>query len=662
MTFPKLNPEQKLAVDTVEGPLLIIAGAGSGKTGVITNRIAGMLESGIPQSNILALTFTNKAAREMEERVKEITGKKLSNLTLSTFHSFGVRILRENYRDLGFRANFSIYDTGDKIACLKEAARELDLQYEYPELVELGGLFSAVKTERCDWDGSNEQHKALYREYQDHLRLYNAVDFDDLITLPIKLLEERADILEKYNRRYQYVMVDEFQDTSLIQYKLLKLLAIKHRNLCCVGDDDQSIYSWRGANYDNILQFEVDFPERLEIKLERNYRSTGIILKAANALIANNTNRKAKELWTELSHNERTIKHCLPEDDREEAEFIASTIASLRAEENLKYDQFGILIRTNSLCKAIEENLLGHDIPYNVSGGTSFFQRSEIRDILAYLRVIHNPDDDVNLMRIINTPRRGIGKKALEILINLAQERRESLYSALSALLFSKDSPLGSTLRAGLGDLMEIIEDFRGRYEGSGTLGRTTIELVEEIGYWEYLRQEHSGNDKVAKWKYENINLFIEFMGRWERNPDNLEPTLQRWLNRITLITRDEVSEDEGGKVSLMTIHASKGLEFDVVFLAGVERDILPHARSVSEDPRNLEEERRLFYVAITRARRKLYISSCLKRRQLREVIESGPSPFLEEIPCDLLEPMEVEVVVEDEEQAKKYFSRLPWK
>ena len=530
----RLNPEQKLAVDTLNGPLLIIAGAGSGKTGVITSRIANMLNHGIPQSQILAMTFTNKAAREMEERVKSLTGKKLTNLTVSTFHAFGVKVLREHYADMGFRPNFSIYDTGDKISCLKEAARELKLKYENPELMELANLFGSIKTERQPWDNTIDQHKPLYREYEEHMRIYNAVDFDDLIVLPIRLMEERADILEQYQNRFRYIMVDEFQDTSTIQYRFLHLLANKYRNICCVGDDDQSIYSWRGANYGNILQFEQDYPELKEIKLERNYRSTGTILKAANAVIANNTNRKLKELWTEISHNEMTIKHSLPDDDKDEGDFIASTIASLRMKEHMKYDQFGILIRTNSLSKAIEDALLSNNIPYTMSGGTSFFQRAEIRDIIAYLRVINNPDDDVNLLRIINTPRRGIGKKALETLVEASQKRNESLYSCMTGLLFSGDENLPSKLKNGIAELVDLIEDFRDRFEESSALAATGVELVDEINYWDYLLQEHSSNDKVAKWKYDNITMFLDFMARWEKNPDNLEPTLQKWLNRIT--------------------------------------------------------------------------------------------------------------------------------
>ncbi|RQW05950.1 MAG: AAA family ATPase [Calditrichaeota bacterium] len=658
----RLNPEQKLAVDTIEGPLLIIAGAGSGKTGVITSRIVNMLNHGIPQSNILALTFTNKAAREMAERVKLMTGKKLSNLTISTFHSFGLKVLKEKIGHLGYRNNFTIYDTGDKIACIKEAGRELKLKYETPELMELSNLFSAIKTQRIIWDRTNDMHRELYNEYLDHMRLYNAVDFDDLIILPIKLFEESEEILNTYRKRYRYLMVDEFQDTSLIQYKFLNLLANESRNICCVGDDDQSIYSWRGANYQNIVQFEKDYPELIEIKLERNYRSTGTILKAANAVIANNTNRKDKELWTELDHNEMTIKMSNPEDDRDEGEFIADTIAMLRTRERIKYDQVGILIRTNNLTKAIEDALLAHNIPYTMSGGTSFFERREIRDIISYLKIINNPDDDINVLRAINVPRRGIGKKTLETLIDLSQAKRCSLYSAISSVVYSADAPVSDSIKGNLADFVELIDSYTNAFEEGKDLAETAMGLVEEIDYWAYLLQEHQKNDKIAKWKYDNVTMFIDFFRRWEKNPDNLDPSLSKWINRITLVTRDENQEDDSGKVNLMTIHASKGLEFDHVFLAGVEEDIMPHARSIAESEENIEEERRLFYVAITRARKSLFITYCQKRKQLRDIIEPKPSRFLEEIPSELMEQMESEEEIENSDEATEYFARMPWK
>jgi len=655
----RLNPQQRKAVETIEGPLLIIAGAGSGKTGVVTTRIANMLSQGIPQASILALTFTNKAAREMQERVKLITGKKLTNLTVSTFHAFGVQILRKYITELGYRPNFTIYDSNDKISCLKEAARELKLKYEFAELNELSYLFSDIKTGRRGWDVSNDQHQDLYQEYLEHMKLYNAVDFDDLIVLPIELLQEHPQVLKDYQQRYRYIMVDEFQDTSLIQYQLIDLIARKYGNICCVGDDDQSIYSWRGANYGNIIQFEKDYPKVQEIKLERNYRSTGTILKAANSVIANNTNRKDKELWTEDSDNEVTIKISFPEDDEEEGDAIADMIRTFRLDEGIRYGEMGILVRTNSLCKSLEDSLLANNIPYSVSGGTSFFERKEVKDIIAYLKVMCNPDDDINFLRIINTPRRGIGKSALQTIIATSTAKRCSLYSAVSSLVFASDSPLKSNTQGNLAEFLELAEDYKERFQGRH-LAATLREFYEDIDYWGYLVQEFAGNDKAAKWRYDNLQMLADFLEKWEKNPDNLSPSLQKWLNRITLNSRDE-NEAEDGKVNLMTIHASKGLEFDVVFLAGVEDGVLPHARSVEEDPANQEEERRLFYVAITRARKKLFISSCQKRRTMRETVECRPSPFLEEIPQELIENLEMLPREDESSIADKAFAQMPW-
>lgn len=661
-----LNPEQRKAVETVEGPLLIVAGAGSGKTGVVTTRIAEMLGRGIPQAAILALTFTNKAAREMEERVKSLTGLKLSNLTVSTFHAFGVRILRERTAELGYRPNFTIYDSSDKLACLRESARELKLNHEPSELNALASLFSDVKTRRSGWDEVTSLHKPLYDEYHELMMLHNAVDFDDLIIKPLELFEKNPGILDEYRKRYRYLMVDEFQDTSQIQYRIVRFLAEEHRNLCCVGDDDQSIYSWRGADYTNILNFEKDFSERKEIKLERNYRSTGTILKAANAVIANNTDRKDKELWTHDGHDEMTIRFALPEDDQEEAEFIAETIGALRMTEGLDYDQIGILVRTNALTKGLEDALLANNIPYSMSGGTSFFQRQEVKDMIGYLRVIQNPDDDVNLLRIINTPRRGVGKTTLEAIVHLSRERGYSLYSAVSDIVFGDSTGVSDKIRGGLAEFLDLIENFREAFETpegeKSHLAVTFNELVEEVNYWGHLVQEFRHNEKIAKWRYENIQSFATFLERWERNTDNLEPTLNRWLNRITLNARDELDEDEAGKVNLMTIHASKGLEFDVVFLAGVEEGIIPHQKSIEENPKSLEEERRLFYVAITRARQKLYISSCRTRKIRMETIACVPSPFLEEIPEELMDNAVSENPVELGEDTSGYFANMPWK
>ena len=619
----KLNPQQCLTARQTEGAFLVIAGAGSGKTRTITYRIANMLDKGIPQSAILALTFTNKAAREMADRVKELVGRKLPMLTVSTFHAFGVRVLRESISHLGYKENFSIYDQADKMALIKETARSLKIDPAVLNLYDLANLFSDIKTGRARWDADTGQYSPIYDEYNDLLKLYNAVDFDDLIVLPIKLFKEKPEVLEKYRKRYRYIMVDEFQDTSKIQYDLVYLLAKESRNICVVGDDDQSIYSWRGANYENIVQFEKDFPEVKEIKLEQNYRSTGTILDAANSIISHNTKRKKKNLWSKSGEG-NPIELCYPDNEIKEAQFIAETITLLRMQEDLSYDNFGILVRTNSLTTAIEDALLMEGIPYAVSGGQSFFQRKEIKDIIAYLRVITNPDDDISLLRIINTPRRGIGKKALEQITELGKKEKCSVFAAMQKLEKYED-------------FVNMIASYKGRFLSGKNLAATLTSLVEEIRYWDHLIMEYQKNEKEAKWKYKNVLTFISLLDRWEQENDE-EESIYSYLNKITLITRDDDQDTEGGKVGLMTIHAAKGLEFKVVFLAGCEDAIIPHARALEEDPANIEEERRLFYVAVTRAMDKLYITSCKMRHHLRDCVTCIPSRFLEEIPTELIQ------------------------
>jgi len=633
-----LNPEQDEAVHTIDGPLLIIAGAGSGKTRVITFRIAHMLECHIPQSAILALTFTNKAAREMEERAKQLTGRKLTNLTVSTFHAFGVQILREKGEALGYRPNFTIYDTDDSFTLLKECARVLEQSWELAELQAIAQQISAVKSQRKGWSDEPSEVKKLYQEYAEHLMLYNAVDFDDLITKPLELFEKHADILGEYRERYRYIMVDEFQDTSITQFRFVELLAREHHNLCVVGDDDQSIYSWRGANFENILLFEQHFPERKEIKLEQNYRSTGAILAAANALILNNTNRKEKALWTQADAG-KAIELVHPEDETKEAQFITETIKTLVFRENRKYDDFGILVRTNSLTKNIEMQLLATNIPYKMSGGTSFFQRKEVKDVIAYLRVLTNPRDNVNFLRVLNTPRRGAGKVLLETLNRVSQLKSISLFDALKDILLSEQAPISDQARADLSEFLELIGDYRKRARSpKGKFAAHLKELLEDIAYWEFLLADNPNSDKVAKWKWQNVESLMKFLDDWENDPEAPRTDLMSFLNRITLITRDDLNDKEDkGLVSLMTIHASKGLEFNVVFLMGVEDKILPHERSIEEGPHMVEEERRLFYVAITRARQKLYMTACTTRRTLKETFHPELSPFLTEIPGALL-------------------------
>ncbi|MDR0495983.1 MAG: UvrD-helicase domain-containing protein, partial [Treponema sp.] len=667
-----LNEPQLKAVTSLEGAILIIAGAGSGKTRVITYRIARMLEKGIPQSAILALTFTNKAAREMESRVKELTGKKLQSLTLGTFHAFGVKVLREEIEILGYRKNFSIYDSTDKIELIKECLKERKLFGEKNDLKKLETIFSNVKIGRQKWgipDGTGrvaqDTWEPAYSEYHTTLQIFNALDFDDLLVIPIKLFEDNPDILEKYRRRYRYILVDEFQDTSIVQYKLLRLLANPEggkSNICVVGDDDQSIYSWRGANYGNTRLFEKDFPNALEIKLEQNYRSTTTILEAANGLISHNSNRKGKNLWSGNGEG-KPIIILNPQNESDEAAFIAGMIKRMRFSERRCYGDFGVLVRTNNQFDCIEEAFLAENIPYRVSGGMSFFERKEIRDILSYLRVIANHNDDVNLLRIINTPRRGIGKASIQGAAELAKKNHSGLYDALYRIiaakqqgqenLFQGDLRKEKSSKSGFEEFFELIQNSRDDFFGSGELSKKVRRLVDNIDYWGYLVIEHSKDEKKARWKFSNIEYFIRMIEEWEKDGDTLDNGLYAYLNRISLLTRTdgEDDRDEKGKTNLMTIHASKGLEFPVVFIAGAEEGTIPHEKSLDNDEDKgslpVEEERRLFYVAITRAREKLYISSCQERRRRDTTSERFPSPFLAEIPPGLIDHQEEEEKIE---------------
>ena len=668
-----LNPQQLHAVRSIEGPLLILAGAGSGKTRVITHRIAYMLGQGVPQSAILAVTFTNKAAQEMAARVRELCAQKLQSLSVSTFHAFGVRVLREHGHHLDYRRNFSIYDESDKQALIKESARDLGLLRRGDDGFDpyrVGALFSRLKSGTADWQEDTLHLRPLFDEYQSRLKLFNTVDFDDLIRLPIQLLERFTEVRSALQHRYRYFMVDEFQDTSLQQYRLIRLLAEASGNLCVVGDDDQSIYSWRGAHFENILQFERDFPAFQEVKLEQNYRSTRKILLAANGVIVHNRNRKGKSLWSGLPEGESVVL-VMPEDEQREGELIAERIRSLALKQRVPLDQFGVLVRTNGQTRAIEEAFVRHNLLYRVSGGMSFFQRKEVNDILAYLKVMANPDDDMNLLRIINTPRRGIGRKTLEVIVAIARDRGCSLYSALSALASSAaaGASSGGTARSPaaavpektaelLGEFAELIESYRARFFEKGRLASTLAALIEQLDYWSHLVQEHS-RPEVARWKYGNVEGLMDSIAAYEEDPDNLDPNLYEYLNRVTLVSRDTTGEAERqARVDLMTFHAAKGLEFDTVFLAGLEKGLIPHSRSLEEGMHSLEEERRLFYVAITRAKRRLYLSACRSRRRRGRLEEAEPSPFLEELPAELVEHHREEERLSDDE-AKRLFAEM---
>src|SRR5574344_812273 len=651
----ELNPEQFRAATTINGAILIIAGAGSGKTRVITYRIAHMLDSGIPQSQILSLTFTNKAAKEMEERIKELTQKKMQNLTVSTFHAFGVKVLRQDIERLGYRENFSIYDETDRTALIKECGRELKYSPEALDIYKIGNLISNIKTGRKTWETANDMYRPLYESYQEGLKLYNSVDFDDLIVLPIKLFKEFPDVLNRYKERYKYIMVDEFQDTSHQQYELMHLLSDK--NIAVVGDDDQSIYSWRGADFQNIVNFEKDF-DVTEIRLEQNYRSTETILEAANGVISHNTNRKDKKLWSGNGGG-KPIEIFMPENETDEANFIAETILGIAADEKRKYDEFGVLIRANTQSRFIEEAFLESNIPYIMSGGTSFFERKEIKDVISYLRVIANHDDDINLLRIINTPRRGIGRATIKIINDEAKSNGCTLWSAILSLMNEENPNYDDSLKDDFSDFVNIIETNRQKLLSGHGLANKVRNLVEEINYKDYLVSEYSKNEKAVRFKLLNIESLLNSIENWENDPDNYNANLFTYLNRITLLSRDDMDdENDKGKVNLMTIHASKGLEFPVVFIAGAEEGLIPHQRSVDENSGDVEEERRLFYVAITRARDKLLISACQKRRKMQAVVDCEPSRFLDEIPENLVEYHEPPKEISDE-KAQHMFSDM---
>ena len=635
-----LNEKQSEAVHWTNGPVLILAGAGSGKTRVITYRIAFLLTQGVPQSQILAVTFTNKAAREMAQRIRTLARQKLPRLTTSTFHSFGAQILREKAQILGYRPNISIYDAQDQASLIKETGRDLGLKGDGLDVAEAARVISLIKNGRTDWTAENSHLRKLYGEYQKNLKLYNAVDFDDLITLPVQLLSESNEVREEYTSRFRFVLVDEFQDTSSKQYEMMRLLVGPEGNVCVVGDDDQSIYSWRGASFENIRRFERDFPGAREITLEQNYRSTGTILKAANALISHNSDRKPKQLWTGAPSGE-PIEVFAAENELEEAEFIVSRIRTLMIRDSLRFHDFGVLLRANHLTRALEETFRRENIPYVVSGGMSFFERQEVRDMLAYLKLIANHDDDTSFLRIVNTPRRGIGRKLLEGVAASAGEHHCSLFSALSALANSKESSREEKSASAAAEFAELIGRFRSRLIGNKNIAQGVRELVEEIDYWGHLVSENrDARDKdVVKWKFGNVESVIGSLADFEDDPDNQSPSLFDYLARVSLASRDDLSDkEEEGRVNLMTIHSAKGLEFPVVFVAGVEKDIIPHVRSVEEAETNLEEERRLFYVAVTRAERRLYVSWCSSRRRMGKPSEAFPSPFLEELPSDCLE------------------------
>ncbi|HOJ63761.1 MAG TPA: exodeoxyribonuclease V subunit gamma [Spirochaetota bacterium] len=626
-----LNKEQFLAVTHITGPSLILAGAGSGKTRVITYKVAYLIHKGVKPERILAITFTNKAANEMKERVKKLIGKLKNPPFISTFHSLGLFILKHEIKHLNYKDRFSIYDETDCQKILKDILLELKIPENEYNIWDLLYKISLLKMNLTD-NILDKNIKNIYQKYNEYLKIHNAVDFDDLIKLPIEIFKSNPSILEKYQKKWEYILVDEYQDTSLMQYEFIKLIAQKSKNISVVGDDDQSIYSWRGANQNNFKLFEKDFAPVYEIKLEQNYRSTQTILDAANSIIKNNKIRKTKKLWTEEGKGEK-ISYFIAKDEEDEALFVKTMIIRL-LNMGYQYKDIAILFRMNSLSRPFEEMCRESNFPYKMVGAMKFFDRAEIRDILSYMRFLANQDDEVALIRIINNPKRGIGPSTIQEILKFSKEHNNSMYRTIKH--FIEYNTLGDKITPDLEDFVELIEKYKEMIFKPKNIAKTVEKLVEEIKYKDKLINEVKVLKKVAQ-RMNNINQLIQSISRYENNPDNFEPNLFEYLNIVSLTQRDDENEDKDNEISMMSIHSSKGLEFKVVFIVGVEEELLPHVKTIEETGSD-EEERRLFYVALTRARERLFLSYPKKRKKFGEIIERNPSYFIEELPENLIE------------------------
>ncbi len=647
MDISQLNPQQQAAVRHREGPLLILAGAGSGKTRVITCRIAWLMDAcGVAAGNILAVTFTNKAAREMRERVEEMAGRKrCKGMVVSTFHSLCVRILREDIEALGYKKNFSIYGAADQVRLIKDLMQQVDIDGKKFDADRVLYAISDAKNRLVPpekfavkyHDDYEYMAAAVYPRYQKALKAFNAVDFDDLIMLTAKLLQEHPAVLEKYRQRYRYILVDEYQDTNAAQYLLLKLLAGAHRNLCVVGDDDQSIYGWRGADLGNILEFERDFPGTKVVKLEQNYRSTGTILAAANAVIKNNRKRREKALWTSGGAGPK-IDYLLCEDEEDEARAVMERIHGERFRQDLAYRDFAILYRTNVQSRAFEEQLRYENIPYVLIGGQQFFDRKEVKDTVAYLKVLVNHRDEVNLLRILNYPKRGIGETTADRLIRHSAEHNLPLWEVLKSAGDIED--LGDKALEAIRGFVELMERYRNRFNRHSLMVETLRELIAELKLEDELYRTVDDPAK-AKRRVENMeevaNAMASFLEREE------SPTLAGFLEKVSLLDDEQPNRDSKEKklardaVVLMSIHSSKGLEFPQVFLVGMEEEFLPHKKTLTESF-DIDEERRLCYVGITRARQGLVLTGARRRKKYGEMQQRVASRFLQEIPGELLQ------------------------
>lgn len=632
-----LNEEQKKAVLHVDGPLLILAGAGSGKTRVLTHRIAYMVkEKNVHPASILAITFTNKAAREMKERVDRLVGDVSESIWVSTFHSTCVRILRRDIEKIGFDRSFVIFDSADQQTVIKDCLKELNLNDKnFPPRAMMDAV-SKAKNELIDSntyvkmyasDYRMSKIASIYELYQRKLKQNNALDFDDIIMFTIKLFLEHPQVLEFYQRKFKYILVDEYQDTNTAQYSLISMLSHLNKNLCVVGDDDQSVYGWRGANIRNILDFEKEFKNCKVIKLEQNYRSTKIILDAANQVIKNNAGRKDKSLWTDNDEGHK-IQCFLGNNEHDEAAFVVGEIRRLSSYENREYKEFAVLYRINAQSRVMEEMLIREGIPYKIIGGLKFYDRKEIKDIIAYLRVVQNPSDNIGLKRIINVPKRGIGSTTVENTEEIANQRGCSIFSIISS---ASEVPSLQRAAAKLEGFANLISKFRA-LKGTMKVSELIEEIIEQSGILGELQAEDTVESQT---RIENIKELISVALEFESQSEGEE--LEEFLANVSLVADIDNLEEGNDNIVLMTMHSAKGLEFPVVFVVGMEEGVFPGFRSMT-DENEIEEERRLCYVGITRAREKLYLTNAFCRTLFGNTTYNKASRFLKEIPGELLE------------------------
>ena len=616
MNIDNLNDKQKEAVLYINGPMLVLAGAGSGKTKVLTNRIANLIDNGISSANILAITFTNKAAKEMKDRVFNLIGNDAYMIQISTFHSLGLKILKENYEKLGYDKNFVVIDSDDALTVIKKIMKDMNLSPQYYNAKNIRNKISSAKNELMDLQSfANLEYDKnivkVYEKYLEKLKLNNSVDFDDLLILPIRLFREYPSVLESYQERYKYILIDEYQDTNECQYIFSKMLAKKYKNIFVVGDNDQAIYAFRGANYKNILNFEKDYPDCKTILLEENYRSTKTILNAANSVIKNNKLRKDKNLWSNNEEGE-LIKYIRTDGEKEEADYVAKEIKKLISEGVNPVD-IAVLYRTNAQSRVMEEACLKNNIPYKIIGSFYFYNRKEIKDLICYLRLINNYKDDVSLLRVINVPKRKIGEKTIDNISNVALVNNSCLFDAING---------GKEL-----EFKNLILDLKEKCENLSLT--EMVELVlDKSGIKQELENEKSLDSEI---RLENLEEFKSITKNYEEEYGVI--SLDDFLNEISLVSDMSEHQDGNNKVSLMTVHSVKGLEFDDVFVIGMEEGIFPHYNAINEGTNSaIEEERRLCYVAITRAKKKLWLLNAKKRMLFGNTQVNPPSRFMDEI------------------------------